>query len=71
MLFPATLTQGYHCGSLGTLSSFTFCHRTIRMIREMTVRTSKARMTEMMTTLNGKATTITGTAVRLLHLCMA
>lgn len=36
------------------------------MIREMTVRTSRARMTEMMTTLNGKATTIsTGSAVRL------
>lgn len=54
------------CSSLQMQSFFTFCHRTIRMIREMTVRTSRARMTEMMTTLNGKATTIsTGSAVRL------
>lgn len=33
----------------------TFCHNMIRMMREMTVRTTKARMAEITTTLKGKA----------------
>lgn len=33
----------------------TFCHSMMRMMREMTVRTTKARMAEITTTLKGKA----------------
>lgn len=33
----------------------TFCHNMMRMMREMTVRTTKARMAEITTTLKGKA----------------
>lgn len=33
----------------------TFCHSMMRMMREMTVRTTKARMAEITTTLKGRA----------------
>lgn len=37
------------------LQVLTFCHSMIRMMREMTVRTTKARMAEITTTLKGRA----------------
>lgn len=37
------------------LEALTFCHSMIRMMSEMTVRTTKARMAEITTTLKGRA----------------
>lgn len=37
------------------LEVLTFCHSMMRMMREMTVRTTKARMAEITTTLKGRA----------------
>lgn len=37
------------------LEELTFCHSMMRMMSEMTVRTTKARMAEITTTLKGRA----------------
>lgn len=37
------------------LEALTFCHSMMRMMSEMTVRTTKARMAEITTTLKGRA----------------